>query len=448
VAQAISSQQVNLTWTDNSGNETGFAIYRRSDGGDWVPIAVIGPNITQFVDNGVRPSITYTYRVQAINDLGTSGWSNEASVIPLGSQPANLLVNGSFEEPHGDRFSVSGGVPGWQILKGSIDILTASYWQPAPDGGSQSIDLLGSPGVGTIQQSFPAVPGQDYLFSGYVSHNPSVTYGRANVLVNGALLAQLSHQIPNSSTNMQWQPFAYRFRATTPTTTLTLSDVTGINDSQGTVLDGLSVTVAGNEPPPVTPTAPAAPTNLAAKAVSPTEIDLTWTDNSNNEVQFILYRKSGTSDFVRIGQVASGVTSYSDRGLSPGTSYTYLVRAWNPAGASTRSNEASATTPSPGGPVPLTPPNTPTDLRAPAISDTKVELDWSDRSDNENGFVIYRKSGNSDFTKVAVVGANVTSYLDQGLTPGTTFTYVVRAWNAAGASHASNPVTVTTRLTL
>jgi len=154
----------------------------------------------------------------------------------------NLLVNGSFEEPRGDRFSAAGGVPGWRITQGAIDLLTASYWQPAPDGGSQSIDLDGSPGVGTLEQSFPTVPGQVYLFSGYVSHNPSVYFGRADVFLNGVFLTQLRHAVPNRSADMQWLPFTYRFRATAATTTLTLSDVTNINDSQGTVLDGLSVT--------------------------------------------------------------------------------------------------------------------------------------------------------------------------------------------------------------
>src|SRR5205823_1964742 len=80
VAQVISAGQVNLAWTDNSSNETGFAIFRRTGTADWTRIALIGPNITRFTDWSVNPGATYTYRVQAVNDASTSGWSNEVSV--------------------------------------------------------------------------------------------------------------------------------------------------------------------------------------------------------------------------------------------------------------------------------------------------------------------------------------------------------------------------------
>jgi hypothetical protein len=129
------------------------------------------------------PIVTFPVTAPASVRISASGAFGSATatlqVLPLSASlsPApsatNLLVNGSFEAPRGDRFGVSSGVPGWRIVQGTIDILTASYWQPAPDGGNQSIDLDGT-SVGTIEQSFPTVPGQEYLFSGYVSHNPSV----------------------------------------------------------------------------------------------------------------------------------------------------------------------------------------------------------------------------------------------------------------------------------
>jgi fibronectin type 3 domain-containing protein len=85
---------------------------------------------------------------------------------------------------------------------------------------------------------------------------------------------------------------------------------------------------------------------LSATALSATEIRLTWQDNSSDEAVFVVYRQDPGGDSVKIATVPANSTGYLDQGLRPGTTYRYLVRAWNQqAGASHRSNEAVATTP-------------------------------------------------------------------------------------------------------
>jgi hypothetical protein len=79
-------------------------------------------------------------------------------------------------------------------------------------------------------------------------------------------------------------------------------------------------------PAPVTPAAPSA---LTATALSASAIHLSWTDNSTNETQFVIERKTGTNDFVQIVSVGADVTIYTDTGLLAGTGYTYRVRARN-----------------------------------------------------------------------------------------------------------------------
>src|SRR5207245_8312917 len=92
-------------------------------------------------------------------------------------------------------------------------------------------------------------------------------------------------------------------------------------------------------------TPPAAPTNLTAVAASSTQINLTWTDNSNNETAFAVWRTGGGSAFARVAALAANSTSYTDRGLTPNTPYTYAVRAINNVGASAWSNQVMVTTP-------------------------------------------------------------------------------------------------------
>jgi len=98
---------------------------------------------------------------------------------------------------------------------------------------------------------------------------------------------------------------------------------------------------------------PAAPSGLTAMAVSTSRIDLRWQDNSNNEDGFEIFRKIQGQSYSSLKKVGANVTSYSDTGLSPGTTYCYQVRAYNSAGTSDFSNEACATTERPLPPAPV-----------------------------------------------------------------------------------------------
>jgi len=91
-------------------------------------------------------------------------------------------------------------------------------------------------------------------------------------------------------------------------------------------------------------TLPEAPTDLVATTVSEKQIDLSWTDNSYDELGFKIERKQYGESFTQIETVSADVTSYNDAGLSPYRSYYYRVRAYNDAGNSDYSNEASTIT--------------------------------------------------------------------------------------------------------
>ncbi len=179
---------------------------------------------------------------------------------------------------------------------------------------------------------------------------------------------------------------------------------------------------------------PSAPTGLSATATSSMTIALTWTDTSNNETAFMVYRGTSTGAVTTlIGTVVAGVTSYTntDNTLSPSTTYHYGVTAINAAGESGLSNIASATTL----PPPATAPIPPAGLSATATSSTSVALTWTDTSNNETGFRVYRGTSTGAVTTlIATVAAGVTSYTDNTLSPSTTYYYGVTAINAAGES--------------
>ena len=91
----------------------------------------------------------------------------------------------------------------------------------------------------------------------------------------------------------------------------------------------------------------------------------------------------------------------------------------------------------------------PTNLKATAKSSSQINLTWTDTSKNKTGFKIERKNGTiGTYSQIATVGASVTVYSDSGLTPGTTYYYKIRAYNADGDldySNEANVMTVTPR---
>lgn len=121
-----------------------------------------------------------------------------------------------------------------------------------------------------------------------------------------------------------------------PSLTKTADDATLVDDSWND--RATSIVVAAAAP------APAAPTELAATAVSAAQINLAWQDNASAETLFRIERSVDGATYAAVATVAANVTSYANTGLAAGTRYFYRVRAENSGGASAYSNAASATT--------------------------------------------------------------------------------------------------------
>ncbi len=185
------------------------------------------------------------------------------------------------------------------------------------------------------------------------------------------------------------------------------------------------------------PNPPAAPSGLTATAVSGSQINLAWGDNSTNEVEFVLEVSSdGGTTFAFLATRAENTTTYSHTGLTPETTRHYRVKARNAGGDSGYSNIAFATTPQ-------VPPAAPTNLTATALSSSEIRLSWNDVS-SEQGYRIERRQGNDPFAFLAEVGSNTTTYTDSGLAANTLYVYRVQALNAAGSSGWSNEASART----
>jgi uncharacterized protein len=457
-AAAVSGSQVNLSWTDNSTNEDGFKIERKTGAGSYSEIDQVGINVTSYSDTGLSASTTYTYRVRAYNTAGNSSYSNEASETTLSAGLPSPWVNqdvgavgaaGSASYLNGVFTVVGSGADIWGTadefqyvyhqISGDVEIIARVASQENTNNyakagvmiredltaGSKNAKMVITPTQGFKFQWRSTTGGTSSNTNGTATNTPPNNWVR--VVRSGS-----SFTAYQSSNGISWTQVG-----TTQSISMTSSVYVGLAVSS--VNDGVlctstfdNVQVTGGA------TIPNAPSSLSAAAVSSSQVNLSWTDNSTNEDGFKIERKTGAGSYSEIDQVGANVTSYSDTGLSASTTYTYRVRAYNTAGNSSYSNEASDTTLA-------TIPNAPSSLSAAAVSDSQIDLSWTDNASDEQGFKIERKTGAGSYSEIDQVGINVTSYSDTGLSASTTYTYRVRAYNTAGNSSYSNEASETTQ---
>lgn len=185
--------------------------------------------------------------------------------------------------------------------------------------------------------------------------------------------------------------------------------------------------IASGVPVPVKP-------GINAEAISPTRIDLSFTDNSDNEKGFILQRKTEENTFTTIDSLGANEVSYSDVGLDPLTSYTYRLASYNETGQS----DWSSISPS------LYVPEIPDGLSAEATSSHQIDLSWNDNSAYEEGFIISQKKGNGEFEVLDSVDAGITNYQATGLDAATNYSYMIKATSLSGPSDWSDEASATT----
>ena len=361
-AVAISSRAINLAWADNSNNEQGFKIERKTGvAGAWAEVATVGANATTSTNTGLSPTATYYYRVCGYIGTDISSYSNETSATTMMLNPP----------------AAPSGLTAAAVSSYKIDLAWAD---------SSNNEL----GFKVERRIAPTGPWSE------------ITTVPANVMIFG------DYALSPDTT------YDYRVRA--------------YND------DGNSA--YSNAASATTMLAP--PSQLTVAAVSASEIQLMWIDNSTDELGFKIERKTGPGGtWGEIASVGPNVVSHADSGLSPSTLFFYRVCAYNAAGNSSWSNEASAVTS-------MVPPSAPSNLTATMVSASRINLAWNDNANNEQGFQIERKTGATGaWAQIASVAADSTTYEDSGLMSNATYYYRLCAHNTAGDSPYSNEADAT-----
>jgi len=377
-----------LRWTDNSSNETSFVIEKKlNTSGTYAPLSSVGANLTYYTDSySIIKDVLYDYRIKAC--LSNSTCSDYVYLlgvkIPLTTTVGNNLSNGSLCT--GLNLNLNDGKTTYTAGQ------SVSYtWTCNPTGSTSTVSIWLNKPDGSMT-------------------NLSSTSGNTN-------------QTLNFSTS-NFVPGQYVLKACLGTSCSTYG---GIVTTQM-----FSIVATGTTIPSTTSTTPTAPTNLTA-TVSGSNVTLNWTDNSNNEAGFKIYRGPVWTD---IGNVGPNVTTFTDSGRPAGT-YTYRLNAFNSSYVySPISNDATAvvsgttaglnTTPaSTNTSIPLAPSN----LRLDSIViPYNISLSWNDNSNNEDKFIIEKKLSSAlVWSSLAQVGTNILHYIDTKVVSNTPYDYRISA---------------------
>lgn len=178
--------------------------------------------------------------------------------------------------------------------------------------------------------------------------------------------------------------------------------------------------------------------DLSAQATGCNQIKLTWSDVAAEQA-YRVRRKTPSTGFVILADVAAGSTSYTDNLVNGNTTYIYQVRPMQNGKAVKKSNRPRLTTPSCSNEGQL---SDISDLEVSVTNCPNVKLTWSDVG-GETAYRIRRKKPNENvFTNLTDVPANTESYVDNSAQAGQSYIYMVRPVEDGQAVKISNQPTI------
>jgi chitodextrinase len=405
-ATGHTSGSVSLTWnasTDNVG-VTGYDVYRNG--------AKVGSATgTSFTDSGLAASTSYTYTVKALDALGNASAASNSVTAATDADGTGTTDPGDNETAASYEAEAAGNT-----LAGGAAVAACS----GCSGGFKVGYVGNDSGTLTFNGVQAAAAGSYTLTIAYLNGDASRP---VSVSVNDGTASNLT--LPGTG---GWDQVGTQ----TATVTLQSGDNTiKLFSASGWSpdFDRIIVSPPGSS---LDLQAPTAPSGVAVSSRTTTSVSLSWAASTDN-VAVTAY------DVYRNGTLAgsSASASFADTGLSPNTTYSYTITARDAAGnASAASPALQATTLD----APDTEaPSAPTGVNGTA-SGTWIHLSWTASTDNRGvtGYEIYRGG--------ALAGTSTsTGFLDTGLTPSTSYTYTVKAKDAAGnVSAASAPTTIAT----
>ena len=414
VATSVSGTTITVSWTLSSTDPvggSGFRDYRiyRNDGAD----AISSVTVASYQDTGRKLDSTYKYTVAKCD------WADNCASSPSVSATTAsgvISIAAALDSPSGITFTRSGSAS-WYGQSAVFDTTGSA---------AQSGELGNSPSTTTPISATLTASG--ITNSGTLSFRMKVSSESGSDFLSFKLDGADVAGIPPTSGEVNWTSRS----VVIPTGGAHTATWTYSKDAGGSAgSDAAWVDKVVFVPSVLDVQAPSAPTAVSAVAISSSQIDLTWAVPYDNTAV------TGYQIFQNASLVGTSVSNnYSQTGLTANTPYTYQVKAGDAAGNwSALSASAVATTFA----LDLSAPSAPTAVSALAVSSSRIDLSWTASGDNVGvtQYEVWRYSSGVSAASaiVAVLGGGppVTSFNNNvGLEPSITYTYQIRARDAAG----------------
>jgi fibronectin type 3 domain-containing protein len=349
--------------------ETGYQVWRRVDGSpeEFRLIRTVGADVTTITEDGLEPGKTYLYRVRAFNAAGNSPFSNTGVV--------NVAQDGLPTAPRELRATVVSPTK-VELRWGDSTGETGYRVERRVDGTDAWAKIGTAPANATTFTDSTVTAGKTYLYRvrafNDVGNSPYSNTAAAKVGTEAERPAAPRLEaglIGPRAARLTWTNVAnetgYRVERRVDGSTeewrlvrTVGADVTtitedGLDAGKTYLYRVLAFNAAGNSPYSNVAsvkttgevTRPAAPRELRAVAVSPTQVNLSWIGVDGETGYRVERRLDGTDAWEKVTFTAADVTSYSDKTVQPGKTYIYRVRTQGPTEASAWSNTAAAKTP-------------------------------------------------------------------------------------------------------
>ena len=412
LALGASKTTIQLDWSDNpapANNETGFEVYRStSNAGPFTLIGKTGTDIVSFLDQGLNPNTSYYYVVRAVNNNGASpvtavatGKTQVDDSAP--TAPQNLVITSSNQ----NSISLQ-----WNESTDDVGVDKYDIFVDGQKSYTTSSNYFTVPNLTAFQTYNFQVRARDA--AGNLSPLSSQITGQAAA-------SGLSYKLYNGT----WSTLP-NFATLTPVQTGRSAnvDITLRNQANnyGFLWEGtIKIPVSGNY---TFETCSDDGSKLYIGSYSHTATALVNNDGAHGN-----QCRTGTISLTA-GLHPIAITYFQ------GTGGQSMQVWWQSTAAGIARQQIPSTAFDESVPFAGAAPVAPSSLKAAATAHNKIQLSWTDRSDNENGFEIIRSTSKTgQYITVGTVGSNQTSFTDSiGLTANTRYFYKVRAIGQYGES--------------
>ncbi|HEX5888037.1 MAG TPA: hypothetical protein VFY61_05010 [Pyrinomonadaceae bacterium] len=349
---------VNLAWSipDDGGSPiTAYRLYRGIEGGAETTIATFGADVNGYVDNETSGA-TFYYRVTALNANGEG--ASSARVVPtVPESPCAGVGVTVLTDAAGDSLDTLG----------SHDIRSLHIAEPYSADGSQKLVFT----LKMADLADPQTPNTQWRVYFTGADNNGYFVGMQTDLLGAASFryGTYVHNADNSqgtATAVGNLDAGSKYDTATDTITLVVSNnkignpqagarlsrmfvrvpvvaVVPDNANYGSPSTAVGYTLIGNAACQARPATPTGLTSVAGHGKG--SVILNWTDNSNNEDNFLVERSTTVAGgYIQIATLGANTRTYTDNTVFRKTTYFYRVRAANSGGRSSYSNVASVRT--------------------------------------------------------------------------------------------------------